>query len=132
MHDPGAHPRPERAALDHEVQSMLRALLLCELIEEIDHAAATSTAARGDRVGLAPALLRMTEIRDALDRLDDGTYGICDTCRCQIPFAELKATPVRRACTRCRSAPIPAPTFTTSKVHHTRRSRRERQSGGNG
>ena len=131
MHDPGAYPRPERSALDAENQSMLRAMLLCELIEQIDRAAATSRlgSARANRPGLAPALRRMTQIRDALDRLDEGTYGICDTCHHQIPFVELKAAPAMSACTACRPAPAAVATFTTVRAHHIGRMGGGRRTG---
>ena len=127
MHDPGAYPRPEQPELDLESRSMLRALLLCELIEQIDRAVVTSMtgAPRADGLGLAPALLRMTEIRDALDRLDDGSYGICDTCSHQIPIGELKVAPGRRACARCQPPRL-------AGAHHLPRNRRSRRTRGLG
>ncbi len=109
MHDPGAPLRPERAPLDVEKLSMLRALLLCELIGQIEISASSTSSARptgASRRDLAPALRKIMEIRSALDRLDDGSYGICEACRRLVPFTELESEPARRTCSGC----LPAPT----------------------
>jgi DnaK suppressor protein len=41
------------------------------------------------------------ETRDALCRLEDGTYGICATCGDPIPYERLEAIPHARQCVRC-------------------------------
>jgi DnaK suppressor protein len=43
------------------------------------------------------------QISEALQRLDDGTYGICDGCQCLIEFPRLQALPFVRRCVRCQS-----------------------------
>lgn len=43
------------------------------------------------------------DIDDALERIDDGVYGICEDCGCAIPKARLKALPYARNCVKCQS-----------------------------
>jgi len=44
------------------------------------------------------------EIDDALKRIDDGTYGKCETCGEEITRKRLEAVPHARLCIRCKSA----------------------------
>jgi DnaK suppressor protein len=46
----------------------------------------------------------MMKIEEALRRLDDGAYGVCDDCGEQIGIARLKARPVTTMCIDCKSA----------------------------
>lgn len=41
---------------------------------------------------------RRKEIEDALERMDEGTYGACETCEEPIPFDRLEANPAARTC----------------------------------
>ena len=43
------------------------------------------------------------KIRQALQRIDDGTYGICEECGEDISLARLKARPVTRLCINCKA-----------------------------
>ena len=43
------------------------------------------------------------KIMSALDRLEDGTFGICDTCEEEIAMERLKARPVTTKCITCKS-----------------------------
>lgn len=43
----------------------------------------------------------LTEIEDALDRIEDGTYGICQNDDLPIPKARLEAIPWARYCISC-------------------------------
>jgi RNA polymerase-binding transcription factor DksA len=43
----------------------------------------------------------ITDIENALGRLDDGTYGTCETCQRPIPFERLEAIPQARYCVAC-------------------------------
>ena len=36
----------------------------------------------------------LARIDRALERMDDGSYGVCDECGCAIPFERLKAEPM--------------------------------------
>lgn len=42
------------------------------------------------------------KIREALDRIDNGTYGICEDCGGDISEARLKARPVTTQCIDCK------------------------------
>jgi len=37
--------------------------------------------------------LRLKEVNDALKKMDDGTYGVCESCQKEIPLERLKANP---------------------------------------
>ena len=41
-------------------------------------------------------------IERALQRMKQGTYGICEGCQCKIPVARLNALPYSNACVRCQ------------------------------
>lgn len=43
------------------------------------------------------------EIRDALQRLADGTYGECEDCRAAIPPGRLETIPYARRCVICQN-----------------------------
>jgi RNA polymerase-binding transcription factor DksA len=44
---------------------------------------------------------RLEELRNALDRLEDGTYGICISCKGNINQAILDNDPAQRVCEAC-------------------------------
>jgi DnaK suppressor protein len=44
------------------------------------------------------------QVRAALQRLEDGTYGICESCEEPIGERRLDAIPWARLCIRCQSA----------------------------
>lgn len=44
---------------------------------------------------------RESEVLEALRRLDDGTYGICETCGQPIPYGRLLVMPEARSCATC-------------------------------
>lgn len=46
--------------------------------------------------------IRLTEIDEALERLEDGTYGVCQHCGVQIPYARLEVEPAAKYCVDCR------------------------------
>jgi len=46
----------------------------------------------------------LAEVRDALERLDKGAFGLCDECNDDIPMDRLRAIPYARLCMRCKSA----------------------------
>lgn len=45
----------------------------------------------------------INKIRQALERIDDGTFGICDKCGEEIGEARLKARPVTTLCINCKT-----------------------------
>ncbi|MDD3587191.1 MAG: TraR/DksA C4-type zinc finger protein [Thermoguttaceae bacterium] len=44
---------------------------------------------------------RLSEIEDALWRIENGTYGICEDCQTRIPKARLDAIPYTALCVKC-------------------------------
>lgn len=40
--------------------------------------------------------LRLKEVNDALERMNNGTYGICETCEKSIPLERLEANPAAK------------------------------------
>ena len=45
----------------------------------------------------------INKIKSALDRIDAGTYGICETCEEYISVERLKARPVTTQCIDCKT-----------------------------
>lgn len=54
------------------------------------------TLAEGDR-------RELTEIRDALTRMQHGVYGTCENCESEIPIERLRKLPQARRCVDCQS-----------------------------
>lgn len=46
----------------------------------------------------------LTRIDRALEAMEEGTYGLCDECGCNIPFERLKIEPMTQHCVACKSA----------------------------
>ncbi len=42
------------------------------------------------------------QVNEALDRIEDGNYGLCLTCKKPIPASRLKAIPHARTCLKCQ------------------------------
>jgi DnaK suppressor protein len=56
-----------------------------------------------DLVLSAQARAAVDEIDRALTKIDNGTYGVCETCGQPIPRARLKALPYASLCVQCKS-----------------------------
>ena len=92
--------RPRRAPLTLDQRRAIRRQLV-ELAEhEEDRVERVAT------MGLEPVVAFEVEVRDAvrdaLAKLANGTYGICETCRRLIPAARLEAVPYARRCVSCQ------------------------------
>jgi DnaK suppressor protein len=62
------------------------------------------TAERGEVEAVAGSLREsLAEVEDALTKLDQGTYGICERCEQPISAARLEARPAARWCIACAS-----------------------------
>jgi RNA polymerase-binding transcription factor DksA len=62
------------------------------------------TAERGEAEVLATSLQEsLAEILDALQKLDTGTYGLCESCGDRIAPARREAKPAARLCINCAS-----------------------------
>jgi len=42
------------------------------------------------------------ELEDALKKIEEGTFGICEECKCSIAKTRLKAVPYARFCVKCQ------------------------------
>jgi DnaK suppressor protein len=64
----------------------------------------TEAVDRLTKVGTAEQLSAMrTDVVRALEKLDEGTYGLCDRCGALIPEERLEARPWSVLCVRCAS-----------------------------
>jgi len=45
----------------------------------------------------------LARIDHALEAMDDGSYGLCGECGCDIPFERLKIEPQTQHCVACKS-----------------------------
>ena len=48
--------------------------------------------------------LHLTDLDDALERMEDGTYGTCQHCGTEIPFERLQVQPSAKFCVECKDA----------------------------
>jgi len=46
--------------------------------------------------------VKIKQVDDALDRLDEGTYGVCESCGLEIAEERLQAMPFTRLCRDCQ------------------------------
>lgn len=46
---------------------------------------------------------KLQAIDEALDRIEDGTYGICENCESEIGAGRLEALPFTRLCVNCQA-----------------------------
>ncbi len=44
----------------------------------------------------------LAQIDDAIDRIDEGIYGLCEECGVKIPKARLKVLPFAKYCVECQ------------------------------
>lgn len=45
---------------------------------------------------------QLKDVDEALDRIEKGTYGICDNCNEEIDIERLKAYPAAKTCIKCK------------------------------
>jgi DnaK suppressor protein len=46
---------------------------------------------------------KLQAIEDALERIEDGSYGICESCESEIAHGRLEAMPFTRLCVQCQA-----------------------------
>lgn len=46
---------------------------------------------------------KLQAIEDALERIEDGSYGVCETCESEIAEGRLQAMPFTRLCVQCQA-----------------------------
>ena len=73
----------------------------CEINDEADFAAASMDSGRDYQIYLNQKK-ELEEINDALKKIDEGTYGICEMCEDPIQEERLKIKPFAKYCIICR------------------------------
>ena len=68
-----------------------------DLTLEKDYATVNATLAEAESKELE-------EVNDAINRIENGSYGVCEDCDKPIPISRLKAVPYAKTCIRCRQA----------------------------
>ena len=97
------------AALTDDHDSVVAASLDTNADDEHDPEGATIAFERSQLGALVrQARLHLAEIDDAVRRLADGTYGVCELCGGTVPTARLEARPTARRCVGCASADLGA------------------------
>ncbi|HEY0533529.1 MAG TPA: TraR/DksA C4-type zinc finger protein [Actinoplanes sp.] len=92
----------EAGALEHDLASVFEASRSSNADDEHDPEGATIAFERAQLTAtLAATRQRAAELRAALLRHDDGTYGICERCGKPIPSARLEIRPDARTCVTC-------------------------------
>jgi RNA polymerase-binding transcription factor len=65
---------------------------------------AQSTAERNRMLAVIEGLReRLSDVENALSKMDKGTYGLCERCSEPIGDARLEALPYARLCMKCKS-----------------------------
>jgi RNA polymerase-binding transcription factor DksA len=86
------------------LQARLRELGAGEAFDEGFADSSQVTAERGELDALAGTLAdSLREVEDALGKLDEGTFGECESCGKEIAPARLEAKPAARLCITCAS-----------------------------
>ena len=75
-----------------QLQTMRR-----ELDEVIDRLAGDTDS----KVIVESLLDNLADVKDALAKLDSGTYAVCETCKDRIALDRMRAMPATRHCSRC-------------------------------
>lgn len=66
---------------------------------------AQATAERSQMISMIDGLRgQLAEVGAALRRIDEGTYGKCESCGQDIPIERLEAIPTARLCVTCKQA----------------------------
>ncbi|WP_345216461.1 TraR/DksA family transcriptional regulator [Georgenia halophila] len=90
------------ATLAGDFDAMVAASRGSNADDEHDPEGATIAFERSQVGGLVrQARLHLGEIDAAMERLDAGTYGVCESCGGAIGEARLRARPVARTCIEC-------------------------------
>lgn len=92
----------EAAALARDLEALFAASRDANVDDEHDPEGATVGFERAQLTALlAAARKRIAEVDDALRRVDEATYGICERCGQPIAEERLAARPFARCCMAC-------------------------------
>jgi RNA polymerase-binding transcription factor DksA len=93
------------AALEREFNSIVEAAADVATDDEHDPEGTTIAFERAQVAALADhARVRLADLEQALERLDAGVYGTCESCGRPIPPERLAARPTARTCVGCSAA----------------------------
>jgi RNA polymerase-binding protein DksA len=98
----------ERAKLLHQLEE-LGATPNGELTGDVDYGdgfadAAAATAERSEVLGIVENVVAMlSDVDAALAKVEEGTYGVCETCGKTIGAARMEYRPTSRRCIDCKS-----------------------------
>ncbi|WP_433611682.1 TraR/DksA family transcriptional regulator [Dactylosporangium sp. CA-139114] len=95
-----------REELESEYTATVAEMTLAGVVDAGDDVADLGTKAfnREQEFALAMSIRnRMDQVDRALERLDAGHYGTCETCAGEIPVARLAAFPSVTLCVACKS-----------------------------
>jgi DnaK suppressor protein len=73
----------------------------CDCKDDLDFAEASSDSFTSGAI-IKQQKQELKEIEEALERIKQGTYGICEMCDEMIALGRLKAKPFAKFCTDCR------------------------------
>ena len=102
------HAREQLLAEREELKDQLKRLAAVEYddIGHSNHMADDATEAFEQTVGVAirrKVETSLEEVERALAKLDDGTYGICESCGARIERARLEVLPYALYCLDCQA-----------------------------
>src|SRR3954469_7245281 len=96
--------RSEVATLEADLLSLFEAAQSSNADDEHDPEGQTIAYERAQLTAvLESARRQVTELQKALQRLDAGTYGVCESCGNPIPAERLEVRPTARMCVACAS-----------------------------
>ena len=94
--------RAETATLEADLRSLFEASQDSNADDEHDPEGQTIAYERAQLTAVLEATRRhVSELEDAVTRLDGGAYGICEICGNPIPPERLEARPTARRCVSC-------------------------------
>jgi DnaK suppressor protein len=94
----------EIATMERDHAGLIEASRSSNADDEHDPEGATIAFERAQLSALLDgARRRVAELNEALERLDAGTYGVCEVCGNPIPAERLAARPAARTCVGCAS-----------------------------
>jgi DnaK suppressor protein len=95
-----------RDELQAEYSAAVAEMTLAGVVDAGDDVADLGTKAfnRDQEFAVAVSIRsRIDQVERALERLDEGRYGTCETCSEEIPVARLAAFPAVTLCVACKS-----------------------------
>ncbi|NMO56969.1 DnaK-like suppressor protein [Actinoplanes sp. TBRC 11911] len=94
--------RAEAATLEADLLSLFEAARSSNADDEHDPEGQTIAYERAQLTAVLEATRRhVSELQDAVERLDAGDYGVCEVCGNPIPPERLAARPTARRCVTC-------------------------------